>query len=74
MIRNGIRHIAKGCRPIVTIDEGIEIDSSDEQFSKADSPRIEMLLRGSNVTEERLAQRAKQLLETVPMDEGINID
>jgi hypothetical protein len=32
------------------------------------------LLFGSNVTSERLAQRAKQALETISMDDGMQID
>jgi hypothetical protein len=59
---------------MVSIDEGIQIDWSDEQFSNADSPRVETLQQLSNVKIERFAQSKKHFLEMVSSDEGIQID
>jgi hypothetical protein len=41
---------------MVTIDEGMQIDSNDEHPAKADSPRIETLLPDSNLTDETKSQ------------------
>jgi hypothetical protein len=41
---------------IVSIDDGMQIGWSDEQFAKADSPRTEAFEPDSNVTFERLLQ------------------
>jgi hypothetical protein len=59
---------------IVSIDEGIQIDSSDEQLENADSPRVDTLQPISIVKMERFVQSWKQWLEMVSIDEGIQID
>jgi hypothetical protein len=59
---------------MVSNDEGIQIDRSDEQFRNADSRGFEILQPISNVKKERVAQFRKQFLETVVIDEGIQID
>jgi hypothetical protein len=57
-----------------SIDEGIQIDRSDEQDSNADLPRIEILEPDSNVKSERSSQLSKHESEMISMDEGIQID
>jgi hypothetical protein len=59
---------------MVSIDEGIQIDRSDEQVQNADVPRVETLQSLSNVKMERLPQLRKQSLEMISIDEGIQID
>jgi hypothetical protein len=59
---------------MVSIDEGIQIEGSDEQFANASSPRFEILQSLSNVKIERHVQLEKQDLEMVSIDEGIQID
>jgi hypothetical protein len=59
---------------MISIDEGIQIDSSDEQLENADSPRFEILEPLSNVKIERFVHLKKQYEEMVPIDEGIQID
>jgi hypothetical protein len=59
---------------MVSIDEGIQIECSDEQFPNANSPRPETLQQLSNVKIERFLQPLKQFLEMVSTDEGIQID
>jgi hypothetical protein len=56
------------------MDEGIQIDSSDEQFRNADSPRIEVLQPDSNVNFLSCEQSLKHDFEIVSIDEGIQID
>jgi hypothetical protein len=46
----------KQYRPIVAIDEGIQIDGSDEQSAKADSPMTETLQPDSHVKFKRALQ------------------
>jgi hypothetical protein len=58
----------------VSIDEGIQIDSSDEQFEKAASPRVRSRQPRSNVNVRRCPHSLKQLFESVSIDEGIQID
>jgi hypothetical protein len=58
---------------IASIDEGIRIDRSAVQASKAESPRVKTLQPTSNVKLERLAQPRKQPSEIVPSDEGKQI-
>jgi hypothetical protein len=45
---------------MVAIDEGIQIDSSDEHPQNAQSPRPETLHPGSNVNIARARQESKQ--------------
>jgi hypothetical protein len=59
---------------IVSTDDGMQIDSSDEQEANADLPNIESWQPDSNVTVERLPQFLKQDLEIVLTDEGMQID
>jgi hypothetical protein len=56
---------------IISTDEGTHNDRSDEQWSKAVSPRIEMRAPASNANAESLSHSAKQELEIVSIDEGI---
>jgi hypothetical protein len=56
---------------IVSTDEGIQIDRSDEQFENADSPRTERWQLESKVTVDRLVQSWKHTLQIVSIDEGI---
>jgi hypothetical protein len=58
----------------MSIDEGIQIDSSAEQPSNAESPRIERRQQLSNVNCDRRVQARKHLSEMISMDEGIQID
>jgi hypothetical protein len=48
---------------MVSTDEGMQIDSSDKQCANAESPRLEMALSVSNVTDERESQDRKQPAE-----------
>jgi hypothetical protein len=59
---------------IVSIDEGRQIDSSDEQSENADSPRSESLDPLSNVKVARHSHDLKQELEIVSIEDGIQID
>jgi hypothetical protein len=59
---------------IVLIDEGIQIDSRDEQSANRKSLRIEIRQPGSNVNVERAWQLAKQQLAIVLIDEGTQIE
>jgi hypothetical protein len=59
---------------MVSIDEGIQIDWSDEQLSNAQQPSFETLQPFSNVKIERFVQLQKHFLEMVSIDEGIEID
>jgi hypothetical protein len=59
---------------MVSIDEGMQIDRSDEQFENAESPRCESRQLGSNVKTESLLQPRKQDLEIVSIDEGMQSD
>jgi hypothetical protein len=45
---------------MVVIDEGIQIDLSDEQCSNADSPSFQTLQQLSNVKIDRFVQFSKQ--------------
>jgi hypothetical protein len=59
---------------MISIEEGIQIDSSDEQYENADSPSSEIWQPRSNVNVERCLQQVKQDFEMTSMDEGIQID
>jgi anti-sigma regulatory factor (Ser/Thr protein kinase) len=67
-------HLLKHSLEIVSTDEGILIDSSDEQFENADSPRIDTREPGSNVKLESFVQSEKHDFEMISIDEGIQID
>jgi hypothetical protein len=56
------------------IDEGKQIDRSEEQPPNADSPRIETAEPGSKITFERPVQPPQQSAGIVSIDEGIQID
>jgi hypothetical protein len=56
------------------IEEGIQIDSSHEQFPNAYSPRVESLDPASKVKSQRLMQEAKHSVEIVSIDDGRQID
>jgi hypothetical protein len=56
------------------MDEGIQIERSDEHVSNADPPRIEILEPGSKARFERFLQSLKQREEIFLMDEGMRID
>jgi hypothetical protein len=59
---------------IVSMDEGIQIDSSDPQNANAHSPRTDNLLPDSKTTSQRVSHAMKQDLPIVSTDEGIQID
>jgi hypothetical protein len=59
---------------MVSTDHGMQIDLSDAQLEKADSPRLEMQQPSSKSRLERFTQSAKQDLEIVSIDEGIQIE
>jgi hypothetical protein len=56
---------------MVSIDEGIQIDRTDEQYENADLPRIEILQSNANVTESRQAHWLKHPAETVSISSQI---
>jgi hypothetical protein len=58
---------------IISTDGGMQIDLSDEQPAKADSPRVESLLPLSNVTLESFSHPAKQNFEMISTEEGMQI-
>jgi hypothetical protein len=66
--------LEKQLSEMVSIDEGIQIDRSDEQCANADSPSVETLQQLSNVKIERFLQLEKQSSAMVVIDEGIQID
>jgi anti-sigma regulatory factor (Ser/Thr protein kinase) len=72
--RERVLQLQKQHSEIVSIDEGMQIEASDTQFSNADSPRSERHEPGSKVTVERLVQSAKHDLQMLSIDEGIQID
>jgi hypothetical protein len=59
---------------IVRIEEGMEIDSSDAQWANANSPNIDSLQPGSNVTSETNSHTRKQPLDIVSTEHGMQID
>jgi hypothetical protein len=59
---------------IVSIDEGIKIDSSAKQTANARSPRCATLESGSNLKFERCVQLLKHSSPIVSIDEGRQID
>jgi hypothetical protein len=69
-----LRQFVKQDQAIVFIDDEIEIDSSDEHASNADSPRVAILESGSNLTLEMHSHLLKEDFEIVSIDEGREID
>jgi hypothetical protein len=67
-------HPRKHSLEIVSIDEGIQIDRTDEQFLNVDSPRIETVQPLSKVNFERFVHFPTQESEIVSVDERIQID
>jgi hypothetical protein len=59
---------------MIPIEEGMQIDTSDEHHKNVNSPRTEILQPDSNVKDDRFPQLVKQLPETVSTDEGMQID
>jgi hypothetical protein len=59
---------------MVSIDEGIQIDRSDEQFSNEHPPRVTTAQELSNAKIERSIQLQKQRYGIVSIDEGRQID
>jgi hypothetical protein len=59
---------------MVSIDEGRQIERSDEQPSNPESATVERAEPRSNVTIKRLLQRPKQSSGIVTIEEGIQID
>jgi hypothetical protein len=55
-----VPQFAKQDGAIFSTVAGIEIEQSDEQSAKANSPNAEIFQPGSNVTFERFLQRLKQ--------------
>jgi hypothetical protein len=66
-------HVSKQDPEISSTDEGMQIDSRDEQRQNADLLRIETRLPLSNVTLERLPEPEKQPLGMLSMDEGMQM-
>jgi hypothetical protein len=56
------------------MDEGMQIDRSDEQPANADSPSVESLEPDPNVNTERRTQGEKHDRDIVSIDEGRQID
>jgi hypothetical protein len=56
------------------INEGRQIERSDEHFSNADSPILNILARPANANSERLVQDVKQPSEMTLSDEGMQIE
>jgi hypothetical protein len=59
---------------MTSTDDGIQIDSSDEQPRNAFAPRIEIRQPTSNPTLNRFLHNEKQFAETVSTNAGIEID
>jgi hypothetical protein len=59
---------------IVSTEEGIQIDASDEHFQNAESSIHESLEHDSNVTTERTVQKAKHSLQIFSTEEGMKSD
>jgi hypothetical protein len=59
---------------MISTDEGIQIDSSDEQTQKAETPRIEIFEPPSIVNFRRLSHFSKHPSEMISTDDGIQID
>jgi hypothetical protein len=59
---------------IVSIDEGRQMDRSDEQNENADCPRIESLEGVSNVKWKRVWQPLKHDFETISIDAGMQME
>jgi hypothetical protein len=59
---------------IVSIDEGKQIDRSDEHQQKANSPIAATREPGSNLKSERALHERKQLAGITSTDEGMQTD
>jgi hypothetical protein len=59
---------------IVSIDDGRQIDPSDEHPRNADSPRLETREPGSNVKVESVLQPSKQDFGIASVHEGLQLD
>jgi hypothetical protein len=59
---------------MISTDEGIQIDESDEHPSNARFSIRESLESDSKLTFERLEHRQKQDSQMISIDEGIQID
>jgi hypothetical protein len=59
---------------IASIDEGMQIDVSDKQYSNTDLPRFKSLQPHSNVTVDSFVQPLKHDAEIVSTDEGTQMD
>jgi hypothetical protein len=57
-----------------SIDDGMQIDRSDEQFANADSPTVKFLPPDSNSRVATLQQDAKHFLAICLTDAGMQID
>jgi hypothetical protein len=67
-------HPSKQYSQIVSTEEGIQIDESDEQAPNAQHPIHESLESDSNVIVAREGHRKKQESQIVSTEEGIQID
>jgi hypothetical protein len=59
---------------MISTDEGMQIDESDEQHASADSPIRESLDSFSKLTFNKATHTMKQFLQMISTDEGIQID
>jgi hypothetical protein len=59
---------------MISTDEGIQIDESDEQPPNTHLSIRESLESGSNITFERVAHPEKQCSQMISTEEGIQID
>jgi hypothetical protein len=66
--------LPKNDAEIVSTDAGIQIDCSDEQFRKGESPRLRTFEPDSNVKLESFRQERKQYPPIDVVDEGMQID
>jgi hypothetical protein len=59
---------------MISTEEGMQIDESDEQYRNTDCSIRESLESGSKVTFERLSHRRKQFSQMISTEEGMQID
>jgi hypothetical protein len=59
---------------IVSTDEGMQIDRSDEQLANAEWPRTESLQPNWNVKFDRFLQWVKHSSEMLSIEQGMQID
>jgi hypothetical protein len=60
--------------PIISTDEGTQIDWSDEHSANAAGPKFESLVPDSNATADSFVQHLKQESAITLIDEGTQID